>query len=628
MMGLDGDILARVLDEVGEGIALIDQHEDFVVWNQTLQRWSGLRLDDVNAGSQVLLWGSDDGAIHPVRCGIRDALQRGLSTFLSPLLFDAGMPFVCPDSGRPIRQRIYISPVPHCGCLLRVQDASGEAVRDARLVEQATRLEAQDRALRAQRRAIQRASNFDPVTGIANRARIIDHLRHALQRPRFADETGAVVRIDLDGFKSVNELLGSLHGDALLKRVASRLGRITSATDLVGRVGSDDFVLVMDDVGRGSLALTFVRRLLDDVARPYQGAGGEIRLTASAGIALFPEHGRDAASLLLEADTALGEAKRHGRNSYQLYSPKMGVEAEARASLRGAVFEAVERNAFELYYQPQVDVESARVTGVEALLRWQHRELGFISPVEFVPLLEETGLISTVGDWVIRTAAGQAAKWRANGRDLRVGVNVSAQQFTAPSFAHDVAARLAEAELPPDRFELELTESLLMRDFGASREMLEQLARAGVEVSVDDFGTGYSSLAHLRRFPVDALKIDRAFVNGLDEEEGRAIVRTIIGLSRVLDLRVIAEGVEDEAQLAFLRAEGCGTIQGFWIARPMPAADFEAWQDAWDAAPKIAPSPRSAPVGSGPAAAAPSPGGPGPLGVSTSKRRAFGARSA
>ena len=591
MTALDGDILAQILDDVGEGIALIDAHEAFVLWNRTLERWSGLTVDDVNAGSGALLWGVDDTSPHPIRDAVRDALQRGLSTFLSPLLFDGGLPFVCPENGRRIRQRVFVTPVEPDGCLLRVQDASAEVARDARLAEQATRLEAQDRALRAQRRAIQRASNFDPVTGMANRARILDHLRHALQRPRYADEAGAVVMLDLDGFKSINELLGSASGDTLLKRVGSRLDRLAGPSDLVGRVGSDDFVLVLDGLDHWSSALAFVQRLLDEVARPFQGLGREVRLTASAGIVFFPAHGRDGAELLLEADTALGEAKRLGRNCYQVYSSKMGIEAESRANLRGALYQAAEDEAFELYYQPQVDVDSGRVTGVEALLRWQHPELGFISPAEFVPVLEETGLILSVGDWVLRTAAAQAAAWRAAGRDLRVAVNVSAHQFSAPSFARDVAARLEAADLPPDRFELELTESLLMHDLAASRTMLEELARAGVQVSVDDFGTGYSSLAHLRRFPVDALKIDRAFVNELDEEEGRAIVRTIVGLSRVLDLRVIAEGVENEAQLAFLRAEGCTTIQGFWLARPMPAAAFEAWHDAWADAPRIVPLP-------------------------------------
>jgi diguanylate cyclase (GGDEF)-like protein len=611
MTALDGDILAQILDEVGEGIALIDEHEAFVVWNHTLERWSGLTLDDVNAGGGALLWGADAASPHPIRDAVRDALHRGLSTFLSPLLFDGGFPFVCPENGRRIRQRVFVTPVEPSGCLLRVQDASAEVARDARLVEQATRLEAQDRALRAQRRAIQRASNFDPVTGMANRARVLDHLRHALQRPRYAEETGAVVTLDLDGFKGINEMLGTTSGDLLLKRVGARLGRLVGPSDLVGRVGSDDFVLVFDGLDHWSSVLGFVQRLLDDVARPFQGLGREVRLTASAGIAFFPAHGRDGAELLLEADTALGEAKRLGRNCYQVYSSKMGVEAESRANLRGALFRAAEDEAFELYYQPQVDIDSGRVTGVEALLRWQHPELGFISPAEFIPVLEETGLITSVGDWVIRTAAAQAAAWRAAGRDLRVAVNVSAHQFSVPSFAQDVADRLAEAGLPADRFELELTKSLLMHDLSASRAMLEELAGAGVQVSVDDFGTGYSSLAHLRRFPVDALKIDRAFVNELDEEEGRAIVRTIVGLSRVLDLRVVAEGVENEAQLAFLRAEGCSTIQGFWLARPMPASAFEAWQDAWIATPRIVPVPGGgsttvrAPVAAGAGSVAP-----------------------
>lgn len=587
MSTLEADLLGRILDEVGEGIALVDEFEQFVYWNQTLQIWSGLSLDDVNVGRGSLLWGADDAEPHPVRDAIREALQCGLSTFLSPVLFDAGLPFACPEDGRRIRQRVFVTPLPGGGCLLRVQDASAEVARDARLVEQASQLEAQERALRAQRRAIQRASNFDPITGMANRARVLDHLKHALQRPRPRGEMGAVIVIDIDGFKGINELLGSEGGDLLLRRVAGRLGRLSEAADLVGRLGSDDFVLVVDGIEHWSNALKVVQRILDEISRPYQGFGREVRLTASAGVAFFPVHGSSGSEVLMEADTALSESKRLGRNCYQVYSPKMGVEAESRANLRGALFRAAEEEAFELYYQPQVDVDTGRVSGAEALLRWRHPELGFVSPAEFVPLLEESGLILKVGEWVIRAAARQAVAWAQAGLHLRVAVNVSAHQFTVPSFASDVAAILDSEGLPAEDFELELTESLLMKDLEVSRAMLEELARAGVQISVDDFGTGYSSLAHLRRFPVDALKVDRAFVRELDEEEGRAIVRTIIGLSRVLDLRVVAEGVEDEEQLAFLQAEGCSSIQGFWIARPMPAADLQDWLASWDEAPKI-----------------------------------------
>lgn len=586
MISLDPELLSRIVDEVGEGLALVDEFEQFVLWNNTLERWSGLTRRDVNADAQTLLWGTDDASSHVVRDAIREALQSGVSTLLSPLLFDAGLPLVCPEEGRRIRQRIYVTPVDG-GCLLRVQDASAEVARDARLVEQASKLEAQERALRAQRRAIQRASNFDPVTGMANRPRVLAHLRHAIERPRRSEETGAVVLIDIDGFKGVNELLGSEGGDQLLRRVAGRLERISAPADLVGRLGADDFVVVLDGVDHWSTALTVVQRMLDEVARPYQGFGREVRLTASAGVAFFPVHGRSAPELLMGADTALGEAKGLGRNCYQVYSPKMSVEAESRANLRGALYQAAEAETFELYYQPQVDLDTGAVTGVEALLRWCHPDLGYVSPADFIPVLEESGLIQSVGGWVIRTAARQARAWEDAGRSLRVAVNVSAHQFTVPSFAADVAATLATEGLQPERFELELTESLLMKDLDMSRTMLEELTQAGVQVSVDDFGTGYSSLAHLRRFPVDALKIDRAFVRELEEEEGRAIVRTIVGLSQVLDLRVVAEGVEDEEQLRFLRAEGCSAIQGFWIARPMPAADFEAWLDDWERSPRI-----------------------------------------
>jgi len=591
MSTLDAELLARILDEVNEGIALVDEFEQFVLWNRTLERWSGLTLDDVNVGASSLLWGGDEWGQHPVRDAIREALQSGISTFLSPLLFDAGLPLVCPEDGRKIRQRIFATPTDDGSCLLRVQDASAEGARDARLVEQASRLEAQERALRAQRRAIQRVSNFDPVTGMANRSRILTHLEHAMLRPRRAEETGSVVLVDIDGFKGVNELLGSAGGDLLLRRVAARLGRAAEAADLIGRLGADEFVVVLDGIEHWSSALHTVQGMLDEVARPYQGFGREVRLTASAGVAIFPAPDRGAAELLLEADTALHEAKRLGRNGYQVFSPKMGIEAESRANLRGALFRAAERGDFELHYQPQVDVDSGRVIGVEALLRWSHPDLGYISPAEFVPVLEESGLILQVGEWVIRTAARQAAAWIEAGRPLRVAVNVSAHQFTVPSFAEDVERILRSESLAPEMFELELTESLLMRDLEASRAMLKELAGAGVQISVDDFGTGYSSLAHLRRFPVDTLKIDRAFVNELDEEEGRAIVRTIIGLSRILDLRVVAEGVEDESQLAFLRAEGCRTIQGFWLARPQSAADLEAWHDRWVRAPQIVPVP-------------------------------------
>jgi diguanylate cyclase (GGDEF)-like protein len=570
-------VLAEVLDSIAEGIIIVDRNERVRHWNRAMQEWSGTSASAAMDVGWYELLEETPGSV--LRQAVRDAVRGGLSSILTPALHDAPLPLRSARLGHLLRQRIIVEPIGDF-CLIRVQDASELLEREARLAAQADQLAEQQRALAEQQRAIHRASTFDTVTGLLNRMQLRAHLDRAIERAVTEGVRGAVALFDIDGWTAVNESLGTKVADQVLRRLGTRLSREIRPMDIVGRIGGDEFVVILDDLLPGEARDT-ARRALDAIRRPLVINGQEVCLTASGGVSFFPRHGRDAEELLLRAEAAVRQAKRRGRNRIQSYSRRLGMETDERAMLMSALQKALAANEFRIHYQPQVDLETGEVEGVEALLRWDHPELGPVSPAKFVPMLEECGLIVPVGAWVLDQVARQGATWNDGGTRVRVAVNVSATQFGSREFVQSVLGALQRTGLDPCLLELELTESTLMSDVEASRAMLEELHRLGLQVSIDDFGTGYSSLAHLRRFPVDALKIDRAFTSEIADEEGRAIVRTIIGLSRILDLRVVAEGVEHRSQADFLRQEGCNSIQGFWLGRPMPAESLQRWMRDW-----------------------------------------------
>jgi diguanylate cyclase (GGDEF)-like protein/PAS domain S-box-containing protein len=419
-------------------------------------------------------------------------------------------------------------------------------------------------------------ASFDTLTGLANRSLVHDRIDNAIN---LAAGRGAVwvAALDLDHFKFVNDTLGHDAGDQLLKAAAQRICTAVERSDTVARTGGDEFVLVLPGRESESDAAATVQAVLQALAHPLDLLGQELVLTGSAGLAAFPADGNDAATLIQHAEVAMYRSKELGRNMVQFYMPTMNARARERLALEGALRSALVHDEFELYYQPQVDLETGAVVGLEALIRWRHPSMGMVRPDRFINLAEETGLIVPIGAWVLRTACRQSRAWQHAGLGhLRIAVNLSARQFAEPNLVREIARVLDETGLSASCLEVEITESLVMGDVESAIRTMRELKQMGVQLSIDDFGTGYSSLSYLRRFPVDVLKIDRSFVRDIPfSEDDAALVAAIIELARGLRMRVIAEGVETEAQLDYLRRRGCDEVQGHVYAQATSGAEVE-----------------------------------------------------
>jgi diguanylate cyclase (GGDEF)-like protein len=403
----------------------------------------------------------------------------------------------------------------------------------------------------------------DPLTGLANRVTLHSAVGHHLKEGRPL----AIFCIDLDRFKSINDTLGHPIGDALLRKVAQRLGTLAAAEDLVVRLGGDEFTILKPGLEDIAQAEALAGRIVDLVGRTYVLEGHMLNIGASVGIALAPGDGGDCDTLLKNADLALYRAKAEGRNRYRFFIAEMDEQMQARRAIELDLRRALAFREFELVYQPQVDLSTHAVVGFEALLRWRSPSRGLISPADFIPIAEETGLIVSIGEWVLRTACDQAAAWS---QPASIAVNLSPVQFRSPGLVQTVISALASSGLPAERLELEITEGALMDDTEAVVAMLRALRAIGVRVSMDDFGTGYSSLSYLQKFPFDKIKIDQSFVRGMSENaEAGAIVRAVARLGASLGMMTTAEGVETEDQLAAIRAEGCSHVQGYLTGRPM-----------------------------------------------------------
>jgi diguanylate cyclase (GGDEF)-like protein/PAS domain S-box-containing protein len=435
-------------------------------------------------------------------------------------------------------------------------------------------------------------ANYDHLTGLPNRALFRDRLESAMLRAQRSERLVGLLYLDLDRFKQVNDSLGHQAGDQLLKLVSDRLQRCVRRTDTVAhpdapqdaadstvaRLGGDEFTLVLENIKHIDEISRIAQRIITSLGVPFNLEGHQIFVGASIGITVYPFDDIDLDNLIRNADAAMYQAKAQGRNNFQYYTDDLNANAEERLWLESELRQALERNQFELVYQPKLNLRSNRISGVEALLRWRSPEKGLVSPVEFIPLLEETGLIVPVGAWVLQTACKQAAAWAHDGLDLTMAVNLSPRQFHDDDLTDVIQDALDHSGLPATLLELEVTESLLMEDSTRSQTALAGIKQMGIHISVDDFGTGYSSLAYLKRFPLDTLKIDRAFVKevGIDQDD-TAIVRAVIALARSLRLTVVAEGVETQDQLEFLRDTLCEQAQGYLISRPLDGPAFETW---------------------------------------------------
>jgi diguanylate cyclase (GGDEF)-like protein len=415
-------------------------------------------------------------------------------------------------------------------------------------------------------------AHYDALTDLPNR--VLFHEQLKLELARIApDEQLAVLYIDIDEFKSVNDTLGHLIGDELLKSVAVSLGRCVSAADFVARLGGDEFAIVQTAVKTPADVTDLVAQVFDAIRTPYECLGHRVTTDASIGIATAPQHGADLDQILKNADLAMYAAKSAGRRTYRFFEPRMDAQVKARRKLEIDLRQAIIDDEFEVQYQPAIDLQSNCIVGCEALLRWHHPERGMVSPAEFIPIAEETGLIDPLGEWVLTTACAEATTWPD---DIRLAVNVSPIQFRNDALALKIVAALAGSGLPASRLELEITEAVLIRDDEAALAILHSLREIGVRIALDDFGTGYSSLGYLQRFPFDKIKIDRCFVNDIAEPGGSSsIVRAVVGIAAERHMTTTAEGVETQEQRELLRALGCSEMQGNLFSAAKPAAELK-----------------------------------------------------
>ena len=419
-------------------------------------------------------------------------------------------------------------------------------------------------------------AQHDSLTELPNRTLLNDRLTHAITVARRHRAGLALLYLDLDRFKNINDSLGHLVGDHLLKSVAMRLSECVRASDTVSRLGGDEFVIVLSEMTHARDAAICAEKLLQAVRMPHVMDSHELHVTASIGVSVYPEDGNNIEALLQNADSAMYEAKDRGRNNYQFYRSELNSSATERQSLESSLRHAVQRHELELHYQPIMNVATGVMAGVEALLRWRHPTLGSVLPAQFISIAEESGLIVPIGQWVLREACRQAKAWQdARLPPLRLAVNISAVELRSREFVADVETILTETGFDPQRLELELTETFLMQDSKPTALVLDALKELGVQLALDDFGTGYSSLSYMRRFPIDALKVDRSFVRNLTTDaDDASVVRAIINMGKSLHMRVVAEGVETREQLLYLEEHDCTEAQGYYFSRPVKAEGF------------------------------------------------------
>jgi len=457
-----------------------------------------------------------------------------------------------------------------------IRDATGRLSHFVTVLEDISeRLKAEDELVRL--------SEYDGLTGLPNRSVFMDRLKLAIDRAARADASVAVMVMDIDNFRAINNTLGHDVGDALLRAVTHRVQKITRTTDTLARLGGDDFGILLEDVTDMAAASRTVRSIVNAFHKPVEANGQAIEITVSAGIAAYPQDDTDPLSLLRQAELAMYQAKSEGRDAFRYFDKEMDADIRRRVRIETDLRRAVEQNQLWLAYQPQLDLATGKIVGAEALIRWNHPERGLVSPGEFIPIAETSGLILPIGDWIIEEICRQRQIWQALGLpELRLGFNVSGVQFRQRNLFEQVTSALQRSGLSPSSLDIEITESVAMEGAGRVQENVDQLTAAGVSMSMDDFGTGYSSLSNLQAFPVCRLKIDGSFVRGIGRtKDDEKIVEAVIRLGQSLDLTVVAEGVETIAQLRFLKERACDEIQGYWLSKPLPPTEFRRFVESF-----------------------------------------------
>ncbi len=539
--------LDAALTNMSQGLVMFDASGHLVVFNQRYIDMFGLSRDVIKLGTSIR-----DVLTHRAANGGFDADE--IDSYLADLL-------ACVRKGRTFSK---ITKLPDG----RIIEIMNQPVAGGGWV--ATHDDITDR-LRAEEK-IKHLAHYDALTDLPNRVTFYERVDTALSHLR-RSETIAVLSLDLDHFKNVNDTLGHPVGDRLLQAAAERMRHCVREEDIVARLGGDEFAIVQLPSERPSDVTTLAMRLIESVGAPYELDGHQVVVGASVGIALAPADGHEPDALMKNADLALYRAKADGGGIYRFFEADMDARMQARRALELDLRKAIVNGEFELYYQPIIDVKSSQITSCEALIRWHHPERGLVSPLDFISLAEETGLIVPIGEWVLRRACAEAARWP---KHVTIAVNVSPAQFKSRNLVPTVIGALAASGLPAERLELEITELVLLQDNEGAFAVLHQLRDLGIKIAMDDFGTGYSSLGYLRSFPFDKIKIDQSFIHDLPtKDDSVAIVRAVVGLSSSLGITTTAEGVETKEQLASLTSEGCNEVQGFLFSRPRPAAEVE-----------------------------------------------------
>lgn len=544
------------LQSIGDAVITTDAEGNVEYLNSVAENLTGWKNDEAKGKPLPVVFdiiNENTGGVveNPVTKCIREGRIVGLANH-TVLIHRGGYKFAIEDSASPIKNR----EGQIIGAVLVFHDVSEKRQLLKQMIHQAY---------------------HDPLTGLSNRILFNDRLSLALAHAHRHKEMLAVLFIDLDRFKLVNDMMGHAKGDKMLKEVADRLVLRVRESDTIARLGGDEFTILLPQISHEEDAAKVAQKVLQDFQEPWTIDEQEFLVTASIGIAFYPNDGEDAETLLKYADTAMYRAKDRGRNNYQLYTPAMNVKIMERLKMENNLRRALKQGELTVFYQPQVNTKTGRITGVEALVRWNHPDRGLFFPSEFIPLAEDTGLIVPLGEWVMRAACAQNKAWQDEGLcPIRVTVNISARHFAQQNLVETIAHVLELTGLDPNWLELEITESALMKDVDFAIKTLYELKNMGVRISIDDFGTGYSSLNYLKRFPIHTLKIDRSFVRDImGKLEDAAIVSTIIVLAQNLNLKVIAEGVETEQQLNFLKQRQCYDMQGYYFSRPIPAEDFK-----------------------------------------------------
>jgi len=539
---------ARIFDSAGEAILVTDADERIVSANRSFVQISGFTESEVlGATPSAIRLGTENGRWAEIKLQISTDGKW---------------------SGELEAQRKGGEIYPVSVSINSVHDAAGKLTHYCFVFSDISqRRQAEEQ--------IYRLAYFDPLTNLPNRAQLYSLLEQAILEAHRKHEHGALLFLDLNRFKHINDSFGHSPADTLLAEVGRRLSHALRKEDVVSRLGGDEFVIALFDVNRREDAAVVARKALAALAEPFFVENHEILLSASIGISVFPDDGRDAETLIRNADVAMYRAKQLGNSGYLYYSREMNLRSLERLKMEGGLRHALERNEFILHFQPQLDLASNRIIGTEALVRWQIPGQEMVPPAQFIPVAEETGLIIAIGEWVIEATCRQLRTWLDAGLEpVKVAVNLSPRQFSQ-NLPRTVMGYLRKYDIPADLLEMEITESMLMHNADSVVAMMQEFAAAGIVMSLDDFGTGYSSLSYLKRFPIDTLKIDQSFVRGIPHDANdSAIATAIISMAKALKLRVIAEGVEMASQLEFLKAAGCDEIQGYWFSKPLPADPY------------------------------------------------------